>query len=64
MTQAMTDTNEGRVVLVHASKSRPPGPWPDDDYDVRTGSVCPNSFSGLISGTSAGFRLPRSAVAS
>ena len=31
---------------------------------VRAGSVCLNSFPGLISGTSAGFRLLRSAVAS
>lgn len=27
------------LVLVHASESRPPGPWPDDDYDVRLGSA-------------------------
>jgi hypothetical protein len=30
----------------------------------RAGSVCLNSFSDLISGTSAEFRLPQSAVAS
>ena len=40
MTQpTMSDTNDGRVVLVPASKSRPPGPWRDDDYDVRLGSA-------------------------
>src|SRR5450830_1033762 len=31
---------------------------------LRAGSVCLNSFSDLISGTSAEFRLPQSAVAS
>src|SRR5664280_330054 len=35
-----------------------------DVRSLRAGSVCLNSFSGLISGTSAGFRPPRSAVAS
>jgi hypothetical protein len=34
------------------------------EYEDRTGSVCLNRNPGLISGTSAGFRLPRSAVAS
>jgi hypothetical protein len=34
------------------------------EYEDRAGSVCLNSFSDLISGTSAEYRLPQSAVAS
>ena len=30
---------KGRLILVHASKSRPGGEWADDDFDVRDGNA-------------------------
>jgi hypothetical protein len=30
---------KGKLILVHASKSRPSGEWADDDYDVWDGNA-------------------------
>ena len=50
------------AVLAPSPPSRPPTP-PTTPTPLRAGSVCLNRTLGSISGSSAGFRLPRSAVA-